>query len=146
MKPRKEFAALTTHPIDRTALIAGLMFSFSGIAYLVNDHDLVNVSEGAATGGIVIIIGIAILLSLLFDPAETQLVNNTATVGEPVDSTTLFGAAGTATGAATAGAAPDFSWANPRTEVEDTADIAGFDAATSDNDAASDSLAADEAE
>ena len=111
----KPFAPITKHPIDRTALIAGLMFSFSGLAYLVNDHNLASVSEGAATGGVVIILGLAVLLSVLAKSDEQPLAAATA---EPIDSTNIFGTEVPAEPAAT----PDFSWANASTEDDTLVD------------------------
>ncbi len=107
----KPFAPITKHPIDRTALIAGLMFSFSGLAYLVNDHNIANVSEGAATGGVVIILGLAVLLSVLAKSDEDQAYEAATAVADPAAPTTIFG---TATPAEPA-AAPDFSWASATT-------------------------------
>ncbi len=65
---------ITKHPIDRTALIAGIMFSFAGIAYLVDDHGLINVTEGAVAGTIVIVIGLVLLLAAVIDSPEAPVV------------------------------------------------------------------------
>jgi len=81
---------ITKHPIDRTALIAGIMFIFAGLAYLVDDHGLINVTEGAVAGTIVIVIGLVLLLAALIDSPDTaELGVETNTAGAPA--TASFG-------------------------------------------------------
>ncbi len=117
---------ITKHPIDRTSLIAGIMFTFAGLAYLVDDHGILNVSEGAVAGTVVIVIGLVMLLAALLDnPASA------ASAGVALDDSGVQ-----------LGQEPDFSWATqtattattttmPATETaRSAADEAGFAATT----------------
>ncbi len=110
---------ITRHPIDRTALIAGIMFSFAGLAYLVDDHGLINVTEGAVAGTIVIVIGLVLLLAAVIDSPEVPVMA-TETVNPAADGA-------------------DFSWASAEgpitfdheadTDSFDTSEIERFDEA-----------------
>ncbi len=79
---------ITKHPIDRTALIAGIMFTFAGLAYLVDDHGIINVTEGAVAGTVVIVIGLVLLLAAVIDSPDVPQLATEA----PADITDgLFG-------------------------------------------------------
>lgn len=103
---------ITKHSIDRTALIAGIMFTFAGLAYLVDDHGIVNVTEGAVAGTIVIVIGLVLLLAAVIDSPEIPLADDftSSTTGQA-----------------------DFSWNNPvgSAPTDTQTGFSGFDKPTS---------------
>ncbi|MEE9416437.1 MAG: hypothetical protein V3V01_14230 [Acidimicrobiales bacterium] len=106
---------LQKHRIDRTALIFGLVFSLAGLAYLADDHNIFDVTEGAAAGGFVIIVGLVMLvLALIESPsAGVEPAPETAPpVGPPARSPSETSPTGRLFDPAEPTvAAPDFSWA-----------------------------------
>lgn len=117
---------LQQHRIDRTALIFGLVFSLAGLAYLADDHNIVDVTEGAAAGAVVIIVGLVMLLAALIDSPEAAAESRPSQVA-PVRPPTRPHEVPTMTGHSPEvtepmATAPDFSWA-ASAEATETLDV-----------------------
>jgi hypothetical protein len=117
---------LRKHHIDRTALIFGLVFSLTGLAYLVDDHGIVDVTEGAAAGALVIIVGLVMLVVALVESpspdAESGLERTPAVDPRPRSQDESVSAPRFGDASEPMIAAPDFSWA-ATTEPTETIEV-----------------------